>query len=97
MPHANLSRLHSLRGDRAAAIKAIDGAITAEPTAWGPHFEKARLLEDAGRRQQAAMSWSKMLSYLPEPGANSPQAQPSVNQAREAVKTTKSTMKDFLP
>src|SRR3546814_9871439 len=32
MPQANLSRLHSLRGDRAAAIKAIDGAITAEPT-----------------------------------------------------------------
>src|SRR3546814_7189727 len=30
MSHANLSRLHSLRGDRAAAIKAIDGAITAE-------------------------------------------------------------------
>src|SRR3546814_10509001 len=90
MPHANLSRLHSLRGDRAAAIKAIDGAITAEPTAWGPHFEKARLLEDAGRRQQAAMSWSKMLSYIPEPVANSPQAQPWVQQAREAVNANQS-------
>src|SRR3546814_773976 len=96
MPHANLSRLHSLRGDRAAAIKAIDGAITAEPTAWGPHFEKARLLEDAGRRQQAAMSWSKMLSYIPEPVANSPQAQPWVNQAREAVNANQSELHAFL-
>lgn len=96
MPHANLSRLHSLRGDRAAALKAIDAAIAAEPTAWGPHFEKARLLEDAGRRQQAAMSWSKMLSYIPEPVANSPQAQPWVNQAREAVRANQSELHAFL-
>src|SRR3546814_10141961 len=40
MPHANLSRLHSLRGDRAAALKAIDGVITAEPTEWGPRAEE---------------------------------------------------------
>src|SRR3546814_9739985 len=51
---------------------------------------------DLGRRQQAAMSWSKMLSYIPEPVANSPQAQPWVNQAREAVNANQSELHAFL-
>src|SRR3546814_9881641 len=35
MPHATLSRLHSVRGDHAAETKAHDGAIPAEPTPGG--------------------------------------------------------------
>src|SRR3546814_5674132 len=37
-----------------------------------------------------------MLSYIPEPVANSPQAQPWVNQAREAVKANQSELHAFL-
>src|SRR3546814_10389761 len=44
MPHANLSRLHSLRGDRAAAIKAIDGASNAEPTRSAEHKSELQSL-----------------------------------------------------
>src|SRR3546814_12251914 len=42
------------------------------------------------------MSWSKRLSYIPEPVANSPQAQPWVNQAREAVNANQSELHAFL-
>src|SRR3546814_9422435 len=42
------------------------------------------------------MSWSKMLSYIPEPVANSPQAQPWGNQAREAVNANQSELHAFL-
>src|SRR3546814_11171267 len=42
------------------------------------------------------MSWSKMLSYIPEPVANSPQAQPWVKQAREAVNANQSELHAFL-
>src|SRR3546814_19803105 len=42
------------------------------------------------------MSWSKMLSYIPAPVANSPKAQPWVNQAREAVKANQSELHAFL-
>src|SRR3546814_1540896 len=42
------------------------------------------------------MSWSKMLSYIPEPVANSPQAQPWVKQAREVVNANQSELHVFL-
>src|SRR3546814_16813785 len=40
MPHANLSRLPALRGDRAAATKATDGPATADAPPGGAQTDK---------------------------------------------------------
>lgn len=94
--HANLSRLHSQRGDAAAALEAITRAIHAEPTAWGAHFEKAHLLEAAGRGREAAAAWGSGLQYMPEAARNSPQLQQKVQEAMAAVANNQQQLADFL-
>ena len=94
--HANLSRLHSQRGDAAAALEAITRAIHAEPTAWGAHFEKAHLLEAAGRGREAAAAWGSGLQYMPEAARNSPQLQQKVQEAMAAVANNQEQLADFL-
>jgi aspartate beta-hydroxylase len=51
--HASLSRLHAIRGDRVRALASIDVAIQIDPTAWVPHVQKARLLEEMGQLRPA--------------------------------------------
>lgn len=94
--HANLSRLHSQRGDATRALESIDHAIRAEPAAWGPHFEKARLLEDAGRVREASVAWSSGLQYMPDAARNSPQLQPMVQRATSALSASQNQLAEFL-
>lgn len=84
--HANLSRIHSQRGDTLAALAAIDLAIRAEPTLWGPHMEKARLLESAGRQREASKAWGSALAYMPEAARQSPQLQPPIQQREPSIR-----------
>ena len=94
--HANLSRLHTLEGNATAALEAITQAITAEPTAWGAHFEKAHLLEAAGRQREAAMAWASGLQYMPEGARTSPQLQHVVQQAMAAASANQEQLTLFL-
>lgn len=64
--HASLSRLHAIRGDRERALASIDVAIQIEPTAWVPHVQKARLLEELGQLRAAGLHWNNVLNYAPE-------------------------------
>ncbi len=94
--HANLSRLHSQKGDAPRALEAIAAAINAEPTAWGAHFEKARLLEAMDRKREAGASWGTGLQYMPEAAKRSPQLQAMVQQALAAVADNQQQLADFL-
>ncbi|KRA51650.1 aspartyl/asparaginyl beta-hydroxylase domain-containing protein [Pseudoxanthomonas sp. Root630] len=94
--HANLSRIHSQRGDTLAALGAIDHAIRAEPTSWGPHMEKARLLESAGRHREASKAWGSALAYMPEAARQSPHLQPLIQQASASVRENEGQLRAFL-
>ena len=94
--HANLSRLHSQKGDAPRALEAITAAINAEPAAWGAHFEKARLLEAMDRKREAGASWGTGLQYMPEAAKRSPQLQAMVQQALAAVADNQQQLADFL-
>ncbi|WP_287756604.1 aspartyl/asparaginyl beta-hydroxylase domain-containing protein [Pseudoxanthomonas sp.] len=94
--HANLSRIHSLRGEAELALKAIDRAIRAEPASWGPHMEKARLLEAAGRHREASRSWNSALAYMPEQMRRSPHLQTLIGQASAAVREDQEQLRNFL-
>ncbi len=96
MAHANLSRLHGIQGNAEAALAAISEAIRSDPTAWGAHVEKARLLEAKGETRDAAVSWGKALAYMPEATAKSPQLQELVAQAKSAVSQNQMLLHDFL-
>ncbi|MEO8365879.1 MAG: aspartyl/asparaginyl beta-hydroxylase domain-containing protein [Pseudoxanthomonas sp.] len=93
---ANLSRLHTREGNATAALEAISRAITAEPTAWGAHFEKAHLLEAAGRPREAAAAWGNGLQYMPEGARAAPQLQQVVQQAMAAVTANQEQLTVFL-
>lgn len=96
MAHANLSRLHGMQGNAEAALAAINEAINSDPTAWGAHVEKARLLEAKGETRAAAVYWEKALAYMPEAMARSPQLQALVAEAKKAVSQNQMILRDFL-
>lgn len=96
MAHANLSRLYSTEGNHGRALEQIDLAIRADPTAWGPHMERARLLEAAGRTREAAASWSNALSYMPEPIMRAPHMQHWIEQARAAIHENQELLRSHL-
>lgn len=96
MTHANLSRVHGAMGNGDAALAAISDAIAADPAAWGPHMEKARLLEAQGRLREAAIWYSNGLSYLPQSAQRSRELQPLLEHARRAVAENQAQLREFL-
>jgi aspartyl/asparaginyl beta-hydroxylase (cupin superfamily)/Tfp pilus assembly protein PilF len=96
MAHANLSRVHSALGDAGSALRSIDAAIKADPAAWGPHVEKARLLEQQGQFRGAAAAYGRALGYMPESVQESPEMQPLVEHARRIQMENQSQMREFL-
>jgi aspartyl/asparaginyl beta-hydroxylase (cupin superfamily) len=96
LAHAGMARVHLAAGDRDAALAALDEALAHEPAAWGARLEKAQLLADAGRHREAALNWSTALQYLPADAAQSPQLQPVLARAREAVAANQVELRDHL-
>lgn len=96
MAHANLSRTYAALGDETAALRSIIGAIKADPAAWGPHMEKARMLEAQGRQREAAAAYGSALTYMPEAVKQSPQMQPLIEHARQAVTENQFQLRAFL-
>ena len=96
MAHANLSRVHSALGDAESALSQIDSAIKADPAAWGPHVEKARLLEDRGNQRAAAASYGKALAYMPEAVQHAPEMQPLIEHARRMQAENQAQLREFL-
>ena len=96
MAHANLSRVHSALGDADSALSEIDAAIKADPAAWGPHVEKARLLESQDKQRAAAASYGKALAYMPEAVQQAPDMQPLVEHARRMQAENQAQMREFL-
>jgi aspartyl/asparaginyl beta-hydroxylase (cupin superfamily) len=96
MAHANLSRVHFALGDEASALSQIDVAIKADPAAWGPHAEKARLLETQGNFRAAAASYSKALAYMPQAVRESPDVQPLVEHAQRMQAENQAQLREFL-
>lgn len=96
MAHANLSRLHGLKGDAAAALTCINAAIVADPTAWGAHMEKARLLEAGAQTRDAAASWANALAYMPATAIQSTQLHDLIDHARGAVSANQEALRAFL-
>lgn len=96
MAHANLSRVHFELGDVHSALSAIDAAIKAEPAAWGPHLEKARLLEQQDKQRAAAASYGRALAYMPDAVQQSPEMQPLVEHARRMRTENQSQLREFL-
>lgn len=94
--HANLARVHVSRGDTEAALRALDHAIGADPTAWGAHFEKARLLEELDRSRAASTSWSNGLQHMPDSMHQNPQLRPVIEQAQTKVMAAKSELAEYL-
>lgn len=96
MAHANLSRVHSALGDADSAMFEIDAAIKADPAAWGPHVEKAGMLEEQGKQRAAAASYGKALAYMPEDVQQAPEMQPLVEHARRMHAENQAQMREFL-
>jgi aspartate beta-hydroxylase len=96
MAHANLSRVHSALGDADSALSEIDAAIKADPAAWGPHVEKARLLEAQDKQRDAAASYGRALAYMPEAVQQAPDIQPLVEHARRMQAENQAQMREFL-
>ena len=96
MAHANLSRVHSALGDADSALSEIDAAIKADPAAWGPHVEKARLLEAQDKQRAAAASYGRALAYMPEAIQQAPDIQPLVEHARRMQAENQAQMREFL-
>ncbi len=96
MAHANLSRAHAALGDDAAALASIDNAIKADPVAWGPRIEKARMLEAKDRQREAAASYSSAIAYMPESVRQMPELQPLIEHARKMVAENQSQMREYL-
>lgn len=96
MAHANLSRAHAALGDEDEALRSIDNAIKADPAAWGPRIEKARMLEARNRQREAAASYSSAIAYMPESVRQMPELQPLIEHARKMVAENQSQMREFL-
>ena len=96
MAYANLSRVHSARGDLPQALASIKQAIHADPAAWGAHVEKARLLQQLGREREAATAWSSAMSYMPPAFAQAPHMQQLVNEAKSAIAANQAELRGFL-
>jgi aspartyl/asparaginyl beta-hydroxylase (cupin superfamily) len=96
MAHATLSRAHAALGDDAAALASIDNAIKADPVAWGPRIEKARMLEAKDRQREAAASHSSAIAYMPESVRQMPELQPLIEHARKMVAENQSQMREYL-
>jgi len=96
MAHANLSRLHAMRGEPEQALAAIDAAIAADPVAWGPQVEKARLLEQGGQARAAGLHWGNALSYMPEALQQQANLQNLVEHARIAAQRTRDELAAHL-
>lgn len=94
--HATLSRLHAIRGDRERALAAIDVAIQIDPTAWVPHVEKARLLEETGQLRAAGLHWGHALSYMPESVQRQQHLQQLVMHAHAAVRRNQDDLAGHL-
>ena len=94
--HATLSRLHAIRGDRESALAAIDVAIQIDPTAWVPHVEKARLLEETGQVRAAGLHWGHALSYMPETVQRQQHLQQLVMHAHAAVRRNQDELAGHL-
>ena len=96
MAYANLSRVHSARGDLPQALEAIKQAIQAEPAAWGAHAEKARLLQQLGREREAATAWSAAMAYMPPAFTQAPHMQALVNEAKAAIAANQAQLREFM-
>jgi aspartyl/asparaginyl beta-hydroxylase (cupin superfamily)/Flp pilus assembly protein TadD len=96
MAHANLSRAHAAAGDDEAALASIDASIRADPVAWGPRIEKARMLEAKGRQREAASSYGSALAYMPESVKQAPELQPLIEHAQKMTAENRAQMREFL-
>lgn len=96
MAHALMARVHVADGQPDRAIEALDRAIRHDAFAWGALFEKARLLEAAGRKREAALCWSTGLQLLPADAARAPQLQDTIASARAASIANQQELRDFL-
>lgn len=94
--HANLSRVFSAQGQPDKALMEIDRAIQVDSDAWGPHMERAQLLEAAGREREAAMSWGNVLTFLPAQLAGAPQLHNMLEHARHAVTQNQEALRTEL-
>lgn len=96
MAHALMARIRIAEGDHEGAIGALDAAIRHDPRAWGALFEKARLLESAGRTREAALCWSTGLQALPADAARAPHLRATIDHARAATSANQQQLRDFL-
>ncbi|WP_165967416.1 aspartyl/asparaginyl beta-hydroxylase domain-containing protein [Luteimonas aestuarii] len=96
MAHAHLSRVHAVLGNENAALASIDDAIKADPAAWGPRMEKARMLEAKGRDREAAAAYGSGLAYMPEPARQAPELQSLVGHAQRMVAENQARLRQFL-
>ncbi|HTH10689.1 MAG TPA: aspartyl/asparaginyl beta-hydroxylase domain-containing protein [Acidovorax sp.] len=96
LAYANLSRVYSARGNLTQALDVIKQAIQAEPTAWGAHVEKARLLQQLGRDREASSAWSAAMAYMPSAIAQASHMQALVNEARAAIAANQVQLREHL-
>lgn len=96
MAHANLSRAQAALGEDEAALASIDAAIKADPVAWGPRIEKARMLEAKGRQREAAASYGSALAFMPESAKQAPELRPLIEYAQKVTAENREEMREFL-
>lgn len=96
MAHALIARIHIAQGNSDDAVAALDAAILHDPAAWGALFEKAKLMEAAGRTREAALCWNTGLLSLPPDAAQAPQLRAVVEHARAATLANQQQLRDFL-
>jgi aspartate beta-hydroxylase len=96
MAHANLARVHAALGNEDAALSSIESAIKADPAAWGPRMEKARMLEARGRDREAAAAFGSGLAYMSESLRQAPELQHLIAHAQKVVADNQARLREFL-
>lgn len=94
--HLNLARLYARTEKPDLALQAVDHALAIDPMAWVAHFEKAKLLEAAGRQRAADAAWATGLQYIADDLRDLPQLQADVLRARDRVTAGQAALAGFL-
>ncbi|MFZ5618154.1 MAG: aspartyl/asparaginyl beta-hydroxylase domain-containing protein [Pseudomonadota bacterium] len=94
--HFNKSVAYELMNDPNAAMAAIDAALEIQPYHLPAKLAKARLLEESGRNQAAAVIYRSALTFAPEESRLPPPLAKSVQHAHAAVEADNARLRAYI-
>lgn len=94
--HLFKSLAHRVAGDLAAAQRAVEKALTLDPYNFVARLSRAWLLDQQGRKRQAATMYEQALAIAPPAGQVPPDLEAPVARAREVVAEKNAAFKAYL-